>query len=157
MYGVSDAKDKHHATFIPDKADETDDSFISDTDGDWAATFDSLPVKIVAAVSTTSGGPTLALAQKQTKTLTLSDFELFDESVPSPVPSPERFHKNKNIRCLFPTARDTMNPDHQRSKKTSQSATTASSPDDTANSNTRYPLRSRAATTTGEPDGGCIP
>jgi len=118
MYGVSDAKDKHDDTFIPDKADETDASFISDTDGDWAATFDSLPVKVVATVSTTFGGTTLALAQKQTKALTLSDFESFNESVPSPVPSPERFRKNKNIRCLFPT-RDTMNPDHQRSKKTS--------------------------------------
>jgi len=156
MYGISDAKDKHDDTLFPNKADETNDSFISDSEGDWASNFDSLPVKIIAKVSTTSKGTTLALAQKQTKKLTLSDLKSSDVSAPSPGPSPDRFRKNKDIRYTF-SIRDTMNPDSQRSKTSSQSSSTAPSLDNTANSNTRYPLRSRAATTTVEPDGRCSP
>ena len=149
MYGISDAHDdfdrrcipeedfdeyEHDVEHLPDF--ETDDEYQPEEGGPestlpWASQFDAMPVKVVATLSRTSTGTTVARAQKKQATLTLADFDL-DSGMDSDVviPSPARFRKSQDDKDDFPTRVD---------------------------ENTRYPLRSRAATTTGAPEGGCSP
>jgi len=137
-------------TTAPKNCEDSDSS-----NGDWSSKFDDLQVKVVANVSKSTKGTTLALAQKQTKKLNLSDLEdSSDDSILKPGSSPDRFRKNKNLRLTFPSR--AMIPDSQRTKTFSEPSK-APDPDELAKSNKRYSLRSRAATTTGAPDGGCSP
>jgi len=152
MYGVSDAHDdfdrrcnptedfdeyEHDVEHLPDF--ETDNEYKTDEGGPdselpWASQFHSMSFKVVAKLSTTSKGIPVARVQKKTAALTLTDFDSsdMDSDVASVVarPSPARFRKNQDDKDEFPTRMD---------------------------ENTRYLTRSRAATTTGAPEGGCSP
>jgi hypothetical protein len=137
-------------TTAPKDCEDSDSS-----NGDWSSKFDDVQVKVVANVSKSTKGTTLALAQKQTKKLNLSDLEeSSDDSILKPGSSPDRFRKNKDLRLNFPSR--AMIPDSQRTKTFSEPSK-ATDPDELTKSNKRYSLRSRAATTTGAPDGGCSP
>ena len=139
----------------PKDCEDSNNIHMHDFNGDWASKFDELQVKVVAKVSKTTKGTTLARAHKQTRKFSLSDFDdSSDESILKPGSSPDRFRKNKDVRLTFPSC--AMIPVSQRTKTFSEPSK-APAPDDTAKSHKRYSLRSRAATTTGEPDGGCSP
>jgi len=140
MYGVSDThnpfdrccipkedfdKYEHDVEHLPDF--ETEDEYKTD---EGASQFDSMPVKLVAKLSTTSKGTTVAHAQKKKAALTLNDFDSSDMDSDVAKPSPARFRKNQDDKHEFPTRVD---------------------------ENTRYLTRSKAATTTGSPEGRCSP
>ena len=120
----------------------------SDEDGSWASKFDAPEFKVVAKVSQSNKGTTLARAEKKNKTFTLNDLEDTSDDSTTPTSSPDRFRKNKDVRSLFPSR--SMIPASQRTKSFTE-------PSKADKSKKRYSLRSRAATTTGEPDGGCSP
>jgi len=150
MYGVPDTHDpfdrrcipeedfdeyKHDVEHLPDPAFETEDEYKTDEGGPdselpWASQFDSMPFTVVAKLSTTSKGTTVAGAQKKKAALTLQDFDSSDMDSDVAKPSPARFRKNQDDKHEFPTRVD---------------------------ANTRYLTRSKAATTTGVPEGGCSP
>jgi hypothetical protein len=148
MYDVSDAHDPFDRRCIPeedfdlDELDvehlpdfETEDEYKTDEGGPesdlpWSSQFDSTPVRVVATLSKTSNGTTVAHAQKKKATLTLDDFDSSGLDTDDATQSPARFRKNQDAKHQFPTRVD---------------------------DNTRYLTRSKAATTTGAPEGGCSP
>ena len=152
MYGISDANDDFDRRCIPiedfDEFEhdvehlhdfETDDEYAINEGGPdsalpWASKFDNMPIKVVVNVSKPSNGTSVAKIQKKKKALKLQDFEssgmdsdVNNDSLLGPE-SPARYRKNKHAKDDFPTRVD---------------------------ANTRYLTRSRAAPTTGAPEGGC--